>query len=74
MSERLYENVVTVRIVSEQPIPPGTPLADLSYRCATHFFALQSVEIRSRQMTVAESNRLDPARRAQLGDEPDPGA
>jgi hypothetical protein len=71
MSERLFENVVTLRIVSDAPIPTDTHIANLSFIVCTHTAALIGQTIKSRRMTAAETAAIDPNARAMIGEDPD---
>lgn len=71
MSDRLYENTVTLRIVSTMPIPSDTHIADLSLSVCTHSAALLSMRVKSRPLAPREVAEIDPTALAMIGEEPD---
>jgi hypothetical protein len=59
MSGTLYRNTVTIECVTDEPILPSTPLAEISYAVCTHLWPELSKSIRSRPMTRAEVAALE---------------
>lgn len=50
-------NTITLRIVSDRPIPAGTSLAELAYMGCGHVWPVLSMDIRNRQATGDEAQR-----------------